>query len=330
MSLYQRKDSSVYWIKITVNGRTIQESTGIADPLRAQEYHDRRKVELWEQNRLGVKPKHSWQEAVIRWLKETSDKASHLDDVAKLKWLDRFLGSLTLDQITQQVIADIKDARIKEASKSTANRYLALIRSILIRSRDEWEWCDKVPKVKLYKEPAGRVRFISPAQVKVLLGELPLHQRDIVLFALQTGLRQSNVMSLEWANINMETSHMWVLADDSKNGDYISVPLSAQAMEVLQRQKGKHAVRVFTYLGKPIANANTRAWTNALKRSGIENFRWHDLRHTWASWHRMNGTPTHELKQLGGWKSSAMVERYAHLAPDHLSAAAARLDSVRL
>ena len=308
----------------------LKQSTGIADPLRAQEYHDRRKVELWEQNRLGIKPKHSWQEAVVRWLKETSEKASHRDDVSKLKWLHKFLGSLILDQITPLVISDIKDARIKEASKSTANRYLALIRSILIRSRDEWEWCDKVPKVKLYKEPSGRVRFITPAQVKVLLGELPRHQRDIVLFALQTGLRQSNVMSLEWANINLETSHMWVLADDSKNGDHISVPLSSQAMEVLQRQNGKHPVRVFTYNGKPISTANTRAWGSALERAGIENFRWHDLKHTWASWHRMNGTPTHELKQLGGWKSSAMVERYAHLASDHLSAAAARLDLIRL
>ncbi len=90
----------------------------------------------------------------------------------------------------------------------------------------------------------------------------------------------------------------------------------------------KHPARVFTYAGQPIVNANTRAWRKALKRAGIEDFRWHDLRHTWASWHRMQGTPTHELQQIGGWKTGAMVERYAHLAPDHLANAAARLDSV--
>jgi integrase len=300
MSLYKRKDSSVFWVKITVGGRTIQESSGTNDQLKAQEYHDRRKVELWEQNRMGVKPKHSWQEAVVRWLKETADKASHQDDVTKLKWLHPILGSLMLDEITQQVIADIKDARVKVATKSTANRYLSLIRSILIRARDEWEWCEKVVKVKLFKEPKGRVRFLTPSQVKVLLEELPVHQRDIVLFALQTGLRQSNVLSLEWTNINLATYHMWVQADDSKNGEYISVPLNIQAMEVLHRQMNKHPVHVFTYHGKPLAAANTRAWKEALKRAGIENFRWHDLRHTWASWHRMNGTPTHELQQLGG------------------------------
>ena len=96
----------------------------------------------------------------------------------------------------------------------------------------------------------------------------------------------------------------------------------------LHRQLGKHPVRVFTFAGKPISNANTRAWRNALKRAGIEDFRWHDLRHTWASRHRMQGTPTHELQQLGGWKTGAMVERYAHLASDHLANAATRLDSV--
>jgi integrase len=66
----------------------------------------------------------------------------------------------------------------------------------------------------------------------------------------------------------------------------------------------------------------------ALKRAGIENFRWHDLRHTWASSHRQVGTPTHELQRLGGWRSSVMVERYAHLASDHLTKAAGRLDSL--
>lgn len=72
----------------------------------------------------------------------------------------------------------------------------------------------------------------------------------------------------------------------------------------------------------------THAWQHALKRAGIEDFRWHDLRHTWATWQRQAGTPTHELQRLGGWRTSVMVERYAHLAPDQLAEAASRLDSV--
>ena len=83
-----------------------------------------------------------------------------------------------------------------------------------------------------------------------------------------------------------------------------------------------------TYKGKPITNANTRAWREALIRAEIEDFRWHDLRHTWATWHRRAGTPTHELQRLGGWRTASMVERYAHLAPDHLAESAARLDGL--
>ena len=235
-----------------------------------------------------------------------------------------------LDEITLDVIARIKEARLKDVGRSTTNRYLAVVRAILKRAVDEWDWLDKAPKVKLFKESEGRVRFITPEQVQALLRELPAHQQDMVLFALQTGLRQSNVFKLEWLQVNLEQGHMWVNAADSKNRKPIAVPLNREALAVLHRQLGKHPERVFTYTGKPIANANTRAWRSALKRAGINDFRWHDLRHTWASWHRMQGTPTHELQQLGGWKTGAMVERYAHLAPDHLAAAAARLDSVMI
>ena len=86
--------------------------------------------------------------------------------------------------------------------------------------------------------------------------------------------------------------------------------------------------RVFSYRGKPIHWANTKAWYAALKGAGIADFRWHDLRHTWATWQRQAGTPTHELQRLGGWRTGAMGERYAHLAPKSPAVAASRLDSV--
>jgi hypothetical protein len=83
------------------------------------------------------------------------------------------------------------------------------------------------------------------------------------------------------------------------------------ALEVLERQRGKHPERVFTYEGKPVRYVNTKAWRTALKRTGIADFRWHDLRHTWASWLIQNGTPLYDLQEMGGWKSAAMVRRYA-------------------
>ena len=131
MSLYKRTDSPRWWVKISHGGRTIQRSTGTEDKAQAQEYHDKLKVSLWEQQRLGVKPRRAWKEAVVRWLAETSEKATHDGDIKKLRWLDPFLGTLMLDEITLDVIDRVKSERLKTVSKSTVNRYLAVVRSIL-------------------------------------------------------------------------------------------------------------------------------------------------------------------------------------------------------
>jgi len=153
MSLYKRNDSPHWWVKISNSGRTIQRSTGTEDKAKAQEYHDKLKASLWEQQRLGIEPRRSWKEAVVRWLAETSDKSTHEEDVIKLRWLDPLLGPLMLDEVTLDVIDTVRVERLKTVGKSTVNRYLGLVRSILRRARDDWEWIDKTPKVKLFKEP---------------------------------------------------------------------------------------------------------------------------------------------------------------------------------
>ena len=100
-------------------------------------------------------------------------------------------------------------------------------------------------------------------------------------------------------------------------------------LALMTKQLGKHATHVFTYRGRPITQVNTKAWYAALEKAGIEDFRWHDLRHTWASWHVQNGTPLFALQELGGWESAEMVRRYAHLAADHLAPYAERLGPLR-
>ncbi|HEY8100173.1 MAG TPA: site-specific integrase [Burkholderiaceae bacterium] len=245
----------------------------------------------------------------------------------KLAWLDTYLGERMLDEITLDVIDNIRAAKLKEATKATTNRYLAVVRAILRRACDVWEWIDKAPKIVLFKEAASRERSLTWEQAKRVLDELPEHQREVVLFASATGLRQSNVLKLEWARVNLESRHAWIPGWQSKNRRAISVSLNDQAIGVLQRQFGKHPERVFTYAGRPLSTANTRAWRAALKRAGVDDFRWHDLRHTWATWQMEAGTPTHELQRLGGWRTGAMVDRYAHLGPGHLAVAANRLNA---
>ncbi len=329
MSLYRRKDSPCWWVKlppIRGESRPLQQSTRTSDKRQAQQVHDLLKAARWEQDRLGVKPRHSWEEAVVRWLLETKHKATHEDDKAKLRWLDPYLGGRQLDEIDRTLIDKIKFDREKLASPGTTNRYLALIRAILRRACHEWEWIDRVPRIKLFKEAEGRVRSLTVAEFEALLDELPDHLADMAVFSVATGLRQGNVKGLEWQTVDLERRHAWIPGSKHKNGKPHSVPLNELALSVLRKQIGKHPTRVFTYRGELISQVNTKAWTSALKRAGIEDFKWHDLRHTFATWHRQAGTPTFELQRLGGWKTGAMVERYAHVAPEALQGAAGRLD----
>jgi integrase len=117
--------------------------------------------------------------------------------------------------------------RRRHFSPRTEAAYRYWIR--LIRARDEWEWIDRTPKVKLFKEGPGRERSITVEQVARLIRELPSHQRDVVIFALATGLRQSNVLGLEWSRVDLEAGHAWVGADQSKNRKPIAVPLNMTA-----------------------------------------------------------------------------------------------------
>lgn len=161
MSLYKRKGSPCWWVRFTHDGRRIQQSTGTADRAKAQQYHDRLKASLWEQDRLGVKPSRSWNDAVVKWLEETRHKATHAEDVARLRWLDKYLRGQPLDRISRDVIGQIGDIKARESSGPTANRTLALVRAILRRACYEWEWIDKAPKVRMFKEQRRRVRWIT-------------------------------------------------------------------------------------------------------------------------------------------------------------------------
>ena len=330
MSLYRRKDSPYWWVKLSpIRGESgpLQISTGTAEKRKAAEFHDRLKAERWEQDKLGAKPRRTWAEAVVKFLDETSHKRSQSKDKGILRWLDNYLGDKCIDEIDRTLVDRIKLARSQVGTRSTANRYLAVIRSILRKARDEWEWIAHIPKVSLFKEPDGRTRSLTMAEFARLHSELPEHLADMALFTVATGLRQANVAKLEWSEVNLEQTHAWIPAHKYKNGKPHSVPLNEVALAVLQKQLGKNAAYVFTFRGKSVTNVSTKAWWAALERAGIDNFRWHDLRHTFATWHRQAGTPTHELQRLGGWKTLAMVERYAHIAPEGLQAAASRLDN---
>ena len=279
--------------------------------------------------RLESKPIYSWCDAVIRWLKESSHKRSISSDKMHLRWLDKHLSSFHLHEIDRDLVEEIAQLKADEGvSQSTVNRVLEVVRAILRKANSDWEWIDKVPVIRMRVCEKNRIRWLTKSEASKLLKELPSHLRDMAAFTLATGLRASNVTGLHWDDVDIENYRAWVHADQAKTKSSFAVPLNDNAIAILKQQRGNNTKFVFAYKGKPIlGKCSTKAWSKALKRANVLNFRWHDLRHTWASWHVQNGTSLQELKQLGGWSNLEMVLRYAHLSSDHLKCAANRVNS---
>jgi len=247
------------------HSRSARGANETANKALAQEFHDRIKVELWRIDKLDVKPKRTWNDAVVRWLKETGHKATASEDVSKLRFLDRYLRDKDLNAIYR--------------SNATVNRTLELLRAVLRKCVNEWEWLDRAPYVRMLKEPTRRIRFLTQGEARRLLAELPAHLADMAIFSLATGLRAANVTGLEWSQVDEERKLCWVHPDQAKARRAIAVPLNGEALAIVRRQRGTHSTHVFSFRGKPIAQVSTKAWYGALKRAGTENFRWHDLRH---------------------------------------------------
>jgi integrase len=330
MSLVKR--GNTWWVDfVSPEGERIRRSTGTEDKTLAQEYHDRLKVELWRIARLGERPRHTWNEAVVRWLRDQVHKATIETDKIHLRWLDRFLKDKYLDAINRDLLDKIVDAKLAEGvSNATVNRVLEVLRAILRKCVNEWEWLDRAPFVKMLKEPTRRIRFLTQNEAQRLLAALPEHLADMAAFSLATGLRRANVTGLEWSQIDLTRRLAWIHPDQAKARKAIAVPLNAEAVVLIRKQMGKHPTHVFSFNGRPIVQVSTKAWYKGLEKAGIEDFRWHDLRHTWASWHVQNGTPLFALQELGGWESPEMVRRYAHLSADHLAPYADRLCALRV
>ncbi len=152
-----------------------------------------------------------------------------------------------------------------------------------------------------------------------------LPRSEITRAALATGCRAREISGLEWKRADLARQTAWL--NQNKNGTPRGVPLNSDAVELLQQEVGKHPRYYLTYRGKPITGPiSNKGWFSALERAGLQNFRFHDLRHTWASLHRQAGTSCDELKGLGGWKSRQMVDRYAKFATENLRTAAARIE----
>ena len=325
--LYKRGDTW-YADFTTASGKRIRRTLGTTDRQAAEELHDKLKYQQWRIDRIGEKPKRTWDEACIRWLQEKGYKKSIKNDICRMRNLPELRGML-LEDITRDFVQQTVDK--KNCSGANKNRYIALIRAILNRAMREWEWIENVPYFSLYPEPKKRVRWLTTDEAKRLIAVAPPYMAQMIKFSLATGLRQQNVMTLKWRQIDLERRVAWYYADETKSGRALGVSLNDIAMQVLNEQQGKHKEFVFTNSkGTPMRWLQKRDWDNLCKKAEIENFRWHDLRHTWASWLIQRGVPLAALQEMGGWETPSMVQRYAHLSPEHLHKHSALLNDCLL
>jgi integrase len=248
-----------------------------------------------------------------------------------LNWLDSHLKGRSVQEITREVIDELRELKRDEASEATADRHMERLRAILRKCRDDWQVVDSVPKVPMYRPRVAEPRWLTRLEAARLCRKLPRHLRLAARLSLETGLRMRSQAKLEWSRVDLPAGRLWVPGYQMKAKKALGIPLSRRAKRTLRalRALSPDSRYVHEWRGKRIDDFNTAAFKAAVKAAGVAPLRWHDLRHTWASWHVQGGTSLHQLMQLGGWASYAMVLRYSHLAPDHLAEAAEHLSRKR-
>lgn len=241
----------------------------------------------------------------------------------QLAWWKAQLGAYRVGEVTPSIVRRaIRELAVgnspsgRQLSEATQNRYLAALSRAFSIAVREWGWLNTNPigRVSRNPEPRGRVRFLSDHERTRLL-QACATQSDrlyfLVLMALTTGGRQGELTALTWDDIDFDRGR--VVFHDTKNGDRRSAPLVEPALTLAQDRFSQRESRlVFDRASFPRSQ-----WANAVKEARLENFHFHDLRHTFASWCLMSGASLGELAKLLGHKTLQMVQRYSHLTEEH-------------
>lgn len=246
-----------------------------------------------------------------------------------MRHLLKAFGGRWLGEITVWLVEQYKARRQALVAPATVNRELTLLKHMFTKAID-WEKArtNPVKAVKLLREANTRVRFLTDDEETRLLNACPLSLRPLVIAALHTGFRRGELLSLRWCDIDFENGLVTVEASYTKNGERRSVPMSRTLCAVLEglRQQRSECEHVFrTRRGGRYVSAGT-TFKAAVKRAGLSNFHFHDLRHTFASRLVMGGQDIRTVQELLGHKSITMTLRYSHLSPIHRAKAVAILD----
>ena len=284
--------------------------------------------------------KNTLRDLIERFLDHPSLKdKTKLNYGPQLKWWISQLGDNKLADITPDKISRLRDGLLKKGfQKSSTNRYIAALSSAYSMAVKEFGWIDINPcsRVRKLSEPRGRTRFLTDDERERLLNSCEESNTKelliIVLLALSTGARKNEIRWLRWDDVNIQTGT--VIFRETKNGTIRSVPIVGRGLDLI-REWGKIR-RLDTDLVFPGRNPKhpvlfEKSWKRALKESDIEDFRFHDLRHSAASYLIMAGVHMRTVAEILGHKTLAMVQRYSHLSPEHLRGELTRtMESVNL
>ena len=253
--------------------------------------------------------------------------------IIHLEWWKKLIGSYALSKTETCLFIECRNKLLTEENKqekirspSTVNRYFTTLSSVFSIAVKEWQWIDSSPLqgMSKLKEPIGRARFLSKGELHRLLKACQQSASEdlylAVVLALSTCARKSEIMSLRWDNIDLKNGV--IILEHTKNKTSRAIPLQGYALELIRSRRssvsGYHSELIFSSRLKPNQPVSLRtSWENALQLANIEDFRWHDLRHTGASYLAMSGASLTELSDVLGHKTLQMVKRYAHLSLPH-------------
>ena len=287
--------------------------------------------------------RHTVGELIDKYLDDYLPRKPRSEAVQRpqLIWWQKQIGTFTLADLTPDIIVEHRDKLAKrilptgrQISPSTVNRYMAALSHVLAIAVKELRWLPDSPMrdVSKFKEPKGRVRFLSDEERDRLLQACRdsdnRYLLTIVVLALSTGMRKNEILSLTWAVVDLDRQQ--ITLHETKNQERRSVPLVGRAYEMVRELADKaDGQSPLLFPGrnpsKPIEIK--KAWYTALARAELEDFRFHDLRHSAASYLAMNGASLPEIADVLGHKTYQMVKRYAHLSTPHVAGVVERMNA---
>ena len=248
-------------------------------------------------------------------------------DERSLKALAESFGDRYLSEITAEMIEAHKERRLESVKPATVNKELATLKHLYTLAM-KWKYVSQNPvrEVKLLKEPPGRLRYLLPEQYFRLLHACALHSptlKAIVVSARNTGMRQGEILGLTWADVNLR--ERTVTLKHTKNNELRVVPINDTLLAEFRALPRPLAPQAQIFDGWT-RQALTMAFRRATRRAGIADFRFHDLRHDFASQLVMRGANLRTVQILLGHKDLRMTTRYAHLSQEHLQQAVKLLE----